>query len=128
MIDETVFRNMVSDSRMVTPNKLEQLIDPRVKTNIILKHLNKECKKEEIAPLQQLTKISFLCKMMYSRQFLSWENLLRSIPCVRVWQWKMTFSPGLQNQRKVLPPITEYKTIDKKCTGQPSRVFFWLRY
>ena len=27
MIDETVFRKMVSDRRMVTPNKLEQQID-----------------------------------------------------------------------------------------------------
>ena len=60
MIDETVFRNMVSDSSMVTPNKLKQRIDPRVQTNIILKHLNKKCKQEDIAPLQQLTKISFL--------------------------------------------------------------------
>jgi hypothetical protein len=59
MIDETVFRNMVSDSSMVTPNKLKQQIDPRVQTNIILKHLNEEYKQEEIALLRRLTKISF---------------------------------------------------------------------
>ena len=52
-----------------------------------------------------------------------WGDLLRSIPCVRVWHWKMRFSHGLQNHIKVLPHLTIYQSIDKKCMGQPPRVF-----
>ena len=50
-------------------------------------------------------------------------DLLRSLPCAMVWNWKMTFFHGLQNQIKVLPPFTMYQIIDKKCMGQPPRVF-----
>jgi hypothetical protein len=78
--------------------------------------------------------ICILHFIKYFRLHRSWSSfylfkwlwiwlLLRSIPCIRVWHWKITFSHGLQNQIKVILPFTIYQIIDKKCIGQPLRVF-----
>ena len=60
------------------------------------------------------------------------RDLLRSIPCVRVWHWKMNFSPILILAKKVLVSIIMSLTNIKKHTGQPPRLFMmpsdWFQY